>query len=259
MHGLGNDFIVFDGTRQKIDLTPNTIKNLANRHTGIGFDQCLIIENSLDENFDFFYKIYNANGSEVGQCGNGARCLARFIQKYGLSNKSNISIKTQTAQMRLKINPDDTVTVDMGTPILNHKEIEHIVLDNQTYSFFTIDVGNPHAVLLTDDIQNAPVQSVGAQLSIHPYFPNECNIGFMQIMNSSTIKLRVYERGCGETSACGSGAVAAASIGMLYYNLTESVAVQVPGGELVIQWPNRNNSVFLTGPATFVYEGTISI
>ncbi len=255
MHALGNDFMVIDAVRQSIMLSPEQIKTLAQRHTGIGFDQCLIVEPSNKPNVDFYYRIYNADGSEVGQCGNGARCLARFIQHYGLSDKKIISVTTKTTHMSLQINSDDTVTIDMGQPQWSNHPDE-LCIDDQTYPFHTINLGNPHAVILSENIHQAPVQTVGKQLSTHPFFPEQCNIGFMQILNPTHIQCRIYERGCGETQACGSGAVAAAAIGRLHHGLANHVTVSLPGGDLHVQWPHSDSSIFLTGTATFVYEGT---
>lgn len=256
MHGLGNDFMVIDAVRQSVHLTPKQISQLACRHTGIGFDQCLLIEPSHQDHIDFFYRIYNADGSEVGQCGNGARCLARFVTHYELTHKKNITIATHSTQMSLHINKDDTVTVDMGQPHY-HSISSSILLNGHHYTFQEIDVGNPHAVLICDDVEQAPVDTIGKQLSQHPHFPNQCNIGFMQILAPDHIKLRVYERGCGETLACGSGAVAAMAIGTLFHGLEQKVTVSLPGGTLSIQWSNSTSPIFLTGPASFVFEGVI--
>lgn len=261
MHALGNDFMVIDGIHQRIAFTPEHIRTLAQRHTGVGFDQCLIVEPSSDPTIDFFYRIYNADGSEVGQCGNGARCLARFIDRAQLSHKKTITVATRTTRMSLQINDDQTVTVDLGRPQWKHNTasplppLEHIQLDQHTYAFHEVDVGNPHAVLLTTDVHHAPVNTIGKQLSTHPFFPLQCNIGFMQILNPNHIQCRVYERGCGETQACGSGAVAAAAIGGLVHGLSSHVTVTLPGGDVSIHWPDHNGSIFLTGGATFVYDG----
>ena len=268
MHGLGNDFMVIDAIRQKVDLTPRQIAALARRDTGVGFDQCLLIETSHQKDTDFFYRIFNADGHEVGQCGNGARCLARFAHYYGLTTKQAISVATKTIRMQLHINKDDTVTVDMGQPKLNPIDIP-LAIKNQD-KFYTlpmahdescmihaINVGNPHAVMIVSDTTSAPVQDLGRLISTHPLFPLETNAGFMQILSPRHIRLRVYERGCGETRACGSGAVAAVAIGRLYHQLDEQVTVSLPGGDLSVSWPTIDGSIFLTGPATFVYEGTL--
>lgn len=263
MHALGNDFMVINAVHQTVGFTPKQIVELADRHTGVGFDQCLIVEKSHDPDIDFLYRIYNANGSEVGQCGNGARCLARFIHQQGLSDKMTITVATPTTRMTLHINLDQTVTVDLGCPRWNVDandvlpRIEQINLEQHTYSFYEVDVGNPHAVILTDDLNQAPLQTVGKQLSTHPFFPHQCNIGFMNILNPDHIQCRIYERGCGETSACGSGAVAAVAIGSLIYGLSKEVTVTLPGGDVSIYWPDHSGHIFLTGSATFVYDGVL--
>jgi diaminopimelate epimerase len=256
MHALGNDFMVLDGTKQKLSLTAETIRNLANRHTGVGFDQCLVIETSQNPHVNFFYRIYNADGSEVGQCGNGARCLARFIHHYGLSQKAQITIATPTTQMTLQINDNQTITVEMQPPKYQ-PDIQNLMVNQHRYSFHQIDVGNPHAVIHTDNLSDAPLATDGQQLSLHPFFPHQSNIGFMTIINSSHIQCRIYERGAGETMACGSGAVAAAAIGMLFHGLDSELTVTLPGGDVTVKWPHREGAIFLTGDATFVYEGQL--
>nr|WP_199744175.1 diaminopimelate epimerase [Legionella sp. km772] len=268
MHGLGNDFMVIDGVNQHIDLHKEQIIRLSNRYTGVGFDQCLLIEPSCSAEVDFSYRIFNADGREVGQCGNGARCLALFAQRYGLTKQKTITVATKTTTMRLTINNNESVRVNMGTPKLNPKELpfnmgqqqtryELPLKNGRTVSLHAISVGNPHAVLLVDDINQARVQELGEEITAHAYFPEQTNVGFMQILNQEHIKLRVYERGCGETNACGSGAVAAAAIGKLYYGLAESIKVSLLGGDLIIDWTDRNSAIYLTGPACFVYEGEL--
>lgn len=268
MHGLGNDFMVIDCVNQHIKVSPQQIAAWAKRDTGIGFDQCLIIEPSKSPSVDFFYRIFNADGQEVGQCGNGARCLALFARYYGLTQKNNLIVATKTTTMRLTINDDNTVSVDMGLPKLNPDLIPFIApqqakeyvleLDDAPFvRIHTINVGNPHAVLVVSDTDSAPVQSLGAAIRQHPRFPEQTNVGFMQILNPKHIKLRVFERGTGETQACGSGAVAAAAIGRLYHGLGEEVKVSLLGGDLTISWPDFEESLVLTGPATFVYEGQL--
>jgi diaminopimelate epimerase len=268
MHGLGNDFMVLDGINQQIDLQPAQIAALSQRNTGIGFDQCLLVQASQHAGIDFNYRIFNADGQEVGQCGNGARCLALFVTHYGLTTKKKLTVATKTTHMELHINADNSVSVNMGIPNSNPSDIP-LIAEMQSSEYFldiqnqenaaihAISVGNPHAVLLVDDIQSAPVSTLGPQISLHPRFPEQTNTGFMQIINSQHIKLRVYERGCGETLACGSGAVAAAAIGRLYHGLDSQVKVSLPGGDLIIEWPHLNDSITLTGPATFVYEAVL--
>lgn len=268
MHGLGNDFVVIDAINQNICMSPQQIVAMAQRHTGIGFDQCLLIESSTKENIDFNYRIFNADGQEVGQCGNGARCLALFAKHYGLTNKNHLTVATKTTQMNLHINPDQSVRVDMGIPKLSPTDIPLLekhqsnayileLQDENKVKFHAINVGNPHAVLLVQETQLAPVATIGKQISLHPFFPLQANVGFMQIINPSHVKLRVYERGCGETQACGSGAVAAAAIGRLYYQLNKQIKVSLPGGDLIIDWPSLEESISLTGPAVFIFEGTL--
>jgi len=268
MHGLGNDFMVIDAINQKINLQPKKIENLARRDTGIGFDQCLIIEKSNQEDIDFFYRIFNANGEEVGQCGNGARCIARFINYYGLSKKNTIRVSTITTEMELILNKDDSVTVEMGKPKLNPKDIpilsikeeityELPLLNQKPCKIHALSVGNPHAIMLVSDIASINVNELGKEISLHSFFPEKSNASFMQIINKSHISLRVYERGAGETKACGSAATAAAIAGMLFHNLDDNLTVSLPGGDLLVTWPKLEGSVFLKGPATFVYEGRL--
>ena len=266
MHGLGNDFIVIDGVRQAIHLTPADIRRLSPRETGIGFDQCLLVEPSSEPGVDFFYRIFNANGEPVGQCGNGARCIARFIQHYGLSTSRTLSVATNTTRLSLQLNTDDTVTVNMGQPQLDPALIPmHASLQAVTYSIslgedittdvHALSIGNPHAILIVDNLATAPVSRLGKIVCEHPLFPEQTNVGFLKLDTPNHIHLRVYERGCGETQACGSGAVAAAAVGRLYYQLDERIRVSVPGGDLWVDWADIKGPIFLTGPATFVYEG----
>lgn len=268
MHGLGNDFMVIDNTKQTICLDKMQISSLADRHTGIGFDQCLIIEAPLDSSHDFFYRIFNANGEEVGQCGNGARCLALYVKKYGLTEKNIIRVNTKTTTMTLQINPDDTVSVNMGTPVLQPEHIPFIAAqqadsyslsleESRAITIHAVSVGNPHAVMLVQDLKNTPVSILGKAISTHERFPAQVNAGFMQIVSPHHIQLRVYERGCGETLACGSGAVAAAAIGRLFHHLDENIRVSLPGGDLTISWPSLEKGLIVTGPGTFVYEGVV--
>jgi diaminopimelate epimerase len=268
MHGLGNDFIVLDAIQQHVKLPRKQIIELAKRDTGIGFDQCLIIEPGPDSQTDFFYRIFNADGNEVGQCANGARCVARFVEYYGLTRKKSISVATNTTRMILHINSDESVTVDMGCPKLDPADIPlsvskravsyELPLSNGTlYSVHAISVGNPHAVSLIADTNQLDLDSIGKELSEHPRFPQQANVGFMEIIDSHHIRLRVYERGCGETKACGSGAAAAAAIGRLYYQLAKKIRVSLPGGELVVEWPTLDEAIYLNGPAAFVYEGAL--
>jgi diaminopimelate epimerase len=268
MHGLGNDFMVIDAIKQSVHFEADDIIALANRHTGVGFDQCLLIEKSEEPGIDFFYRIFNADGQEVGQCGNGVRCLARFVEYYGLTTKNVIKVATCTTTMELRLNNDETVTVDMGKPRLNPSDIPLLVerksslytlpiTDHLTHNIHAISVGNPHAVMMVPDVNDTPVSEWGPQISGHALFPEQTNAGFMQILTPQHIRLRVYERGSGETAACGSGAVAAAAVGRLYHHLQEDIKVSLPGGDLIVSWPHLDGPIFLTGPATFVYEGSL--
>ncbi|QDP71194.1 diaminopimelate epimerase [Legionella israelensis] len=268
MHGLGNDFVVIDAIHQKLRLNEINMASLANRHTGIGFDQCLVVEAGREEGVDFHYRIFNANGQEVGQCGNGARCLGRFLQHYGLTDKSSMTIATSTTRMQLFLNEDGSVSVNMGKPRFVPKEIPLAVeqqaslysfqsLEGSIWHFHALNVGNPHAVILVNDVDEAPVAALGKEISEHSLFPEQVNVGFMQLTSENHIKLRVYERGCGETLACGSGAVAAAVVGRCFYQLTSPVNISLPGGDLTVSWSKMSEDVFLTGPATFVYEGEL--
>lgn len=268
MHGLGNDFIVIDAIHQSLDLQPADIAFLAKRNTGIGFDQCLLIERSQETGVDFFYRIFNANGQEVGQCGNGARCLARFVSYYGLTQKKRITVATRTTKIQMDINSDKTVTVHFAPPKLNPDDIPLKadslatrytlpLADQSNCKVHAIQVGNPHAVMIVKSIDQAPVCSLGKEISEHPLFPEQSNVNFMEILNTNHIRLRVYERGCQETQACGSGAVASVAIGRLYHQLGERVRVSLPGGDLFVYWPELDGPIYLSGPATFVYEGKL--
>lgn len=268
MHGLGNDFMVIDAINQQVHLDKTLIRALSKRDTGVGFDQCLLVEPGDKVNADFFYRIFNADGQEVGQCGNGARCLARFVHHYKLTSKRQITLATKTTRMTVQLNEDETVTVDFGQPNfvpalipLSAKEeapIYHLSLKNgQNQAIHALSVGNPHAVCLVKDLQVSDVAGLGREISEHAWFPEQTNAGFMEIRAKDCIHLRVYERGCGETRACGSGAVAAAAAGRRFHQLTDPVQVILPGGMLLVSWPDFNQSISLTGPASFVYEGSL--
>lgn len=265
MHGTGNDFVVLDGINQTIDLDSKQIRLLADRHFGVGCDQVLLVERSSEKNVDFRYRIFNADGGEVEQCGNGARCFARFVRAKGLTNKSDIYVETNTGLIILHVLGDEQVRVDMGTPYLDPKDIplnvasraEHyqLTLDKQVLEFGAVSVGNPHGVFEVPDVSTAEVERLGPILESHAHFPARANIGFVQIQSRSKIKLRVYERGSGETLACGTGACAAMIVGRLWGKLDDVVTVNLPGGDLTIEWQGEGTSVFLSGPASFVFEG----
>jgi diaminopimelate epimerase len=267
MHGLGNDFVVIDAIHQTPRLEPETIKRLADRHFGIGFDQLLLVEKPVSPNADFKYRIFNADGCEVSQCGNGARCFARFVRDKGLSAKDEIRVDTDAGQLLLKFDSDGQITVNMGIPrhrpaeipLLAEREagLYQAIAEGETYTFGAVSMGNPHAVLRVEDVEAAPVATVGRLLESHPVFPARANIGFMQIVDRGHIKLRVYERGAAETLACGSGACAAAVIAIERGLVDCDVQVQLPGGTLKISWAGRGKPVLMTGPAISVFEGTI--
>lgn len=280
MHGLGNDFIVIDAIRQNISLTSEQIQFMANRHFGIGCDQLLLVEPSSAEGIDFRYRIYNADGGEVGQCGNGARCFAQFVREKSLSDKDIITVETLGGILQLAYEPDGMIKVDMGVPRLNPGEIPFLpgkknvkqranrytlqlenndIVENNTVEIGVVSMGNPHAVIQVDQVDTAPVKDLGPEIERHSQFPEGVNVGFMQILNSSHIRLRVYERGAGETLACGSGACAAVVAGCVQQLLDNNVKVDLPGGRLVVSWEGNDDHVFLTGPATTVYEGTIEL
>ena len=269
MHGLGNDFIVIDAINQSVSLTPQQVQQLADRHFGIGCDQLLLVEAATTAASDFRYRIYNADGGEVQQCGNGARCFMRFVRDHGLTDKSQLQVETLGGPLQLTLQADGRISVDMGVPRLEPADIPFVapqrepayVLDvlDRHLEIAAISMGNPHAVLLVDDIENAPVASVGPALEHHPRFPERANVGFMQIVDDSCIRLRVFERGAGETLACGSGACAAVVAGRLWERLSESVKVLLNGGELVVSWAGKGQPVLMTGPATTVYQGRIEL
>ncbi|WP_196252289.1 diaminopimelate epimerase [Haemophilus influenzae] len=269
MHGLGNDFVVVDGVTQNVFFTPETIQRLANRHCGIGFDQLLIVEAPYDPELDFHYRIFNADGSEVSQCGNGARCFARFVTLKGLTNKKDISVSTQKGNMILTVKDDNQIRVNMGEPIwepakipftANKFEKNYILrTDIQTVLCGTVSMGNPHCVVQVDDIQTANVEQLGPLLESHERFPERVNTGFMQIINKEHIKLRVYERGAGETQACGSGACAAVAVGIMQGLLNNNVQVDLLGGSLMIEWNGVGHPLYMTGEATHIYDGFITL
>ena len=269
MHGLGNDFVVVDNVTQNIFLSKEQIRKLSDRNFGVGFDQLLVVEPPYDPDLDFHYRIFNADGSEVQQCGNGARCFARFVRLKGLTNKSKIRVSTQKGNITLYTEKDGLVTVNMGIPELapnkipfraNKAEGTYILrAEEHTVLCGVASMGNPHCVLTVDDIETAPVEALGPLLESHERFPEKANIGFMQIVSPQHIKLRVFERGAGETLACGSGACAAVVIGHLQKKLGRQVDVELPGGKLTIRWKGPNHPVKMTGPATHVYDGQISL
>lgn len=273
MHGLGNDFMVLDLVTQRVKVTPKLVKKLGDRNFGVGFDQLLIVEPPSDPDVDFRYRIFNQDGSEVENCGNGARCFAKFVRDKRLTGKSEVVVQTANGRMCLKIREDKRVEVNMGQPILQPSEIPFsadqqaitypIEVDHQgaaeTVELSAVSMGNPHGVLVVDNTETAPVETLGPVLEPHACFPAKANIGFMQVLARNEVNLRVFERGVGETIACGTGACAAVVAGKLRGLLDMPVTVHLPGGDLEIEWQGEGHPVIMTGPATTVYEGQIFV
>jgi diaminopimelate epimerase len=269
MHGLGNDFVVIDLVTQTGRIRPERVRELSDRHFGIGFDQLLVVERPSRPDVDFRYRIYNADGSEVENCGNGARCFARFVNEQMLTGKQDIRVETANGIIELHLTNDSQVMVDMGPAILTPADIpmiaEQFMPEYQRHvagigdvRFGAVSMGNPHAVIRVNDLDNAPVQQWGPIIESCEYFPNRVNVGFMQVINSHAIRLRVFERGSGETLACGTGACAAVVSGQLRGWLEPGVTVSLPGGELTIDWDGKS-SVRMTGPAVTVYDGRVNL
>ena len=269
MHGLGNDFVVIDNVTQNVFFSKEKIQQLSDRNFGIGFDQLLMVEPPYDPEQDFHYRIFNADGSEVSQCGNGARCFARFVKMKGLTNRNKIVVSTKAGRMVLYLEKDGQVTVNMGVPefepnlvpIKANKREKVYILRAQEQTFFcgAVSMGNPHCVLLVDDVETADVESMGPLLEKHERFIEGANVGFMQIINHSHIKLRVFERGVGETLACGSGACAAVAVGQLQNRLSKDVRVDLRGGSLKIRWQGNDNVLKMTGAAEHIFDGYINL
>jgi len=263
MQGLGNDFIVINNIDGDVSLSTEEIRQLADRRLGIGFDQLLMVENSSLESVDFRYVIFNADGSEVGQCGNGARCFARFVEKNNLTKKSVIRVETISGKLELTINQDNTVRVNMGSPVFEPKnipyisqmtDIEHLV---EGQKMGVLSIGNPHAVIHIEDVHSNNINSIGTKIQGSNYFPDGVNVGFMQVVNSSEIYLRVIERGVGETLACGSGACAAVVHGVRLGLLDDKVKVHLTGGDALVEFDGHDT--YLSGPAEFVYDGAVNL
>jgi len=269
MHGLGNDFVVLDGIGQHVSLTPEQLCYLADRHFGVGCDQILLVEKATQEGIDFRYRIFNADGGEVEQCGNGARCFVRFVHDQGLTDKREIRVETMTGIIAPRLEGDGNVTVDMGIPRFLPAEIPFIADDDvvvhmldvadETLETSVVSMGNPHAVQVVDSVETAPVGEHGPLIEKHPRFPQRVNAGFMQIVDRHAIKLRVYERGSGETMACGTGACAAVVAGIRRGLLESPVRVTTRGGDLNIAWGGPNRPVLMTGPAVTVFTGEIEL
>ena len=269
MHGLGNDFVVVDAIRQAVSLAPEQVRCLADRRFGVGCDQVLLVEPARLSGTAFHYRIFNADGSEVEQCGNGARCFARFVRDQGFTRDDVIKVGTARGPITLYVEPDGQVRVDMGAPRLDPADLPFdaparaptypIEVGGEVVEIGAVSMGNPHAVLLVEDVTSAPVERLGPLLEAHPRFPRRVNVGFMAAKGRDRIDLRVYERGSGETLACGTGACAAVVSGRLRGLLDERVTVRLPGGELRVSWRGGDAPVWMTGPAVTVFEGTIAL
>ncbi|MEW5250414.1 diaminopimelate epimerase [Microbulbifer discodermiae] len=269
MHGLGNDFVLLDGISQRINLSRDKIRRLADRRAGIGCDQVLVVEAPRNPDADFRYRIYNADGGEVENCGNGARCFARFVRERRLTGKDRLGVETAAGLLHLTLLDDNSVSVNMGAPVLEPADIpfaaEHradtypLEVDGEVFTIGAISMGNPHAVLLVDDVEKAPVETLGPKIERHTHFPQRVNVGFLQIESPDQVRLRVFERGVGETRACGTGACAAVVFARLCDLVDEEVKVRLPGGALTIHWSGPGQAVTMAGPATTVYHGHINL
>ncbi|TFW30658.1 diaminopimelate epimerase [Duganella callida] len=280
MHGAGNDFVVIDGVNQQIDFTPAQWQKLGDRRFGIGADQMLLVERPTEAGCDFRYRIFNADGGEVEQCGNGSRAFVKFVSEKGLTDKRSISVQTKAGVIAPRLEADGAITVDMGAPILEPQRVPFdaeglqgqpqgrdtlwpLLLElggaRETVMISAVSMGNPHAVQVVDDVETAPVELNGPLIEHHARFPNRVNAGFMQIIDRQHVKLRVFERGVGETLACGTGACAAAVAGIRRGLLDSPVRVDARGGQLSISWDGEGQPVWLTGPAVTVFEGEIEI
>lgn len=267
MHGLGNDFMVINQVTQNIQINSDQIRRLADRHTGVGFDQLLMVSPPSAPDVDFKYRIFNADGSEVEQCGNGARCFARFVREKGLTHKDVIPVETNTGKIELKLVGNNLVTVNMGAPIFaperiplqaeSGQQLYKFNVDSEIYELACVSMGNPHGVLQVPSVAMAQVERLGPKLEAHPRFPNRANIGFCEVLDRQNLRLRVFERGVGETQACGTGACAAAVVSIAANLVDNKVNVSLPGGTLQIEWQGEDQPVYMTGPATTVYDGTV--
>ena len=269
MHGLGNDFVVIDAVTQAVTMTDELARRIADRHTCIGCDQILLVEPPGHPDIDFKYRIFNADGSEVAQCGNGARCFAKFVHDRRLTGKTLLNVETYAGTLQLRIGDQQSYTATLGIPNFEPAQIPLVAeqaaptyaieVDGHNIDIAALSLGNPHAVLQVVDIQQAPIDTLGPMLESHSRFPERVNVGFMAVVSRHEINLRVYERGAGETQACGSGACAAAVAGIAQDLLDSPVKVNLPGGSLSIAWQGENQPVSVTGPATTVYQGRIRL
>jgi diaminopimelate epimerase len=277
MHGAGNDFVVLDGTQSPVALTPTQVRRLSDRRFGVGADQILVVERSSTPGVDFRYRIYNASGDEVEHCGNGARCFVRYVHDHGLSDKTTVTVETVNNRLELRLLADGRVTVDMNRPVFDHAALPFdasglqprraggfelwplALADGASVEVAVLSMGNPHAVMRVDDVDAAPVGLIGPQVEQHPRFARQVNAGFLQVLGRGHVRLRVHERGAGETLACGTGACAAVVAGIRLGWLDNAVEVETRGGALRIEWNGGDASVLMTGPAETVFEGEISL
>ncbi|TIC86955.1 diaminopimelate epimerase [Crenobacter intestini] len=269
MHGLGNDFIVIDGVRQTVTLTTEKIRQLGDRHFGVGFDQLLLVESPESADNDFRYRIFNNDGGEVEQCGNGARCFVKFVTEQRLTNKRALRVETQRGVIVPEMDAQGAISVDMGRPRFAPEEIPFVAeapglryplnLGSEAVEVSCVSMGNPHAVIVVDDVDSYPVGDVGPRVESHPCFPQRVNAGFMQVLNRTEIRLRVFERGAGETFACGTGACAAVVAGIRQGLLENEVKVHTRGGDLTISWQGDDTPVRMTGPAVTVFTGEVEV
>jgi diaminopimelate epimerase len=269
MHGLGNDFIVFDAPRPGEVPPAEALRRLADRRTGIGFDQALVLEPPRRAGTDVYYRIFNADGSEVEQCGNGARCIARLVASRAAVRDRPLVMDSPGGIVNARLRPDGLVSVAMGVPDFDPRALPfeaereapsyHLELPGGRVEFGAVSIGNPHAVIRVRSVGDAPVDTVGPAVENHPRFPRRVNVGFLEIAAPDHVRLRVFERGVGETQACGTGACAAVAVGRRHGPLAEEVRVDVPGGRLIVQWPGPGEPIWLTGPAETAFEGHVDI
>jgi diaminopimelate epimerase len=270
MHGLGNDFIVFDARRPEDVPSPDALRRLADRRTGIGFDQALVLLPARRDGTDVYYRIFNADGSEVEQCGNGARCIARLVASRAANQDRPLAMDSPGGVVRAQLRRDGLVSVAMGVPDFDPRSLPMAAEREEpsyridlpgagTVEFAAVSIGNPHAVVRVRSVDDAPVDSVGPAMENHARFPRRVNVGFLEIVAPDHVRLRVHERGVGETLACGTGACAAVAVGRKFGPLAEEVRVDLPGGRLIVQWPGPGELVWLTGPAETAFEGSVDI
>ena len=269
MHGVGNDFVVFDAPPGQSVLTADQFRRLANRHTGIGFDQALVLEPPRRPDTAVFYRIFNSDGIEVEQCGNGARCIAALLHRRGLAPTGAVTMDSAAGLIHARVLRGNVVSVDMGVPSFDPRSLPFdapteidpysLKVGDQSLTFGAVSMGNPHAVLVVESVDQAPVETLGPAIEGHGRFPRRVNAGFMEIVDAGHIRLRVYERGAGETLACGTGACAAVAVGRQRGRLDSEVSVHVRGGELRVNWGGPGEHIWLTGPAEIAFEGHVEV